>query len=378
MVARSGWDSRRIREGRDEKRRLAAHASLPLALAAVLCLTATAPAQAPSPTGPAGLPLQSPPAAQPSLQPGVPPGQSVQPGRPAPPAFPPPPAPGQTGPAPSGPALTFPPAPSALPPQPPQTGPRGAPAPPGARSPGPGAPVSPLPPGSPGLAPSPSGLGPSSGLDPDNLPDVVARNLFSPERKPNLGEGGESAEPAQPTAKLPPGAVQLDAVFIVGGKPVALVRVDPKLKPQQSGQTLGQTPGARPGAGSPFSTTPPAASASRDSRPQSAASPYMTVREGDKIGDYSVARITINSLKLDRADGQSHTVELFAQNKVRPEMPASGGLPAPSSGPTLTPPGGQPGTPGQPADPVIQQPDSAPGEQQPPMVEPTPQPDAPS
>ncbi len=45
------------------------------------------------------------------------------------------------------------------------------------------------------------------------------------------------------------------------------------------------------------------------------ASPYVTVREGQMVGDYRVSKIESKSISLEK-DGQTFTVGLFAENKV--------------------------------------------------------------
>jgi hypothetical protein len=45
------------------------------------------------------------------------------------------------------------------------------------------------------------------------------------------------------------------------------------------------------------------------------ASPFVTVREGQTVGDYRVSKIESKSISLEK-DGQTFTVGLFAENKV--------------------------------------------------------------
>lgn len=134
---------------------------------------------------------------------------------------------------------------------------------------------------------------------------MVEKNLFAPDRKP---PSPESTAPAPQANKpgLTSKAIQLDGVFIRGDIKKAIMRVK------------GQIPGADKGK---------------------AQNPYVTVKEGEKIGDLQVVKIDNRSVSLEK-DGQIDVVKLFAEGKVVPPAP-----PVPAS------PGGPPGQPGQPPPP---------------------------
>jgi hypothetical protein len=147
---------------------------------------------------------------------------------------------------------------------------------------------------------------------------MVEKNLFAPDRKP---PSPESTAPAPQANKpgLTSKAIQLDGVFIRGDIKKAIMRVK------------GQIPGADKGK---------------------AQNPYVTVKEGEKIGDLQVVKIDNRSVSLEK-DGQIDVVKLFAEGKVVSPAP-----PVPAS------PGVAPGQPGQaPAPPVA---DVARGPGQPP------------
>jgi hypothetical protein len=144
---------------------------------------------------------------------------------------------------------------------------------------------------------------------------MVEKNLFASDRKPPSPEATAPAPQANKpglTAK----AVQLDGVFIRGDIKKAIMRVK------------GQIPGAD------------------KAKPQN---PYVTVKEGEKIGDLHVVKIDTRSVSLEK-DGQVEVVKLFAEGKVVPPAP-----PVPSA------PGGSATPPGQ----VPPAPDAAKGQAQP-------------
>jgi hypothetical protein len=129
---------------------------------------------------------------------------------------------------------------------------------------------------------------------------VVEKNLFAPDRKP---PSPESMAPAPQANKpgLTAKAVQLDGVFIRGDIRKAIMRVK------------GQIPGAEKGK---------------------TQTPYVTVKEGEKIGDLQVVKIDTRSVSLEK-DGQIDVVKLFAEGKVvppPPPVPASQGAPPPPPG----------------------------------------------
>jgi len=127
--------------------------------------------------------------------------------------------------------------------------------------------------------------------------------------------------------------VQLDGVFIRGDTRKAILRVK------------GQIPGAD------------------KAKPQN---PYVTVKEGEKIGDLQVVKIDFRSVSLEK-DGQIEKIDLFASGKVVPPPPPVPATPAAApppeaakgqgspggQAPPVAPPGGnQPGVAQAPGAPV--------------------------
>jgi hypothetical protein len=114
---------------------------------------------------------------------------------------------------------------------------------------------------------------------------MVERNLFSPDRKPPSPESDTSAtKSSKPT--VPPKALQLDGIIIHGETRKALIRVK------------GQIPGKEKG---------------KDS------SPFISVREGEKISDYVVSKIGLKSVSVEK-DGEAFELYLYATGKVLPPM----------------------------------------------------------
>jgi hypothetical protein len=151
---------------------------------------------------------------------------------------------------------------------------------------------------------------------------MVDKNLFSQDRKPPSPESAvQTPQPNKPglTAK----SVQLDGVFIRGDTKKALVRVK------------GQIPGADK---------------------TKAQNPYLTVGEGEKLGDFHVVKIEPRSISLEK-DGQTEVLNLFAEGKVivpPPPIPASQAPVAAPPQPGPAPPGGVQGpTGGQPPQPPM-------------------------
>ncbi|MDR3569283.1 MAG: hypothetical protein P4L43_14740 [Syntrophobacteraceae bacterium] len=60
-----------------------------------------------------------------------------------------------------------------------------------------------------------------------------------------------------------------------------------------------------------------------------ASSPFVSVRVGEMVNDYRVAKIDVQSVTLEKS-GQTYTIGLFSQNKV-----ASPASPQPSSAPPV-------------------------------------------
>ena len=117
---------------------------------------------------------------------------------------------------------------------------------------------------------------------------MVEKNLFSPDRKPPSDEEpAAEPQPGRPAeVGLPPRSVQLDGIFIRGDVKKALVRVNH--------QILG---GSRERGSDPF--------------------PYISVSEGETIGDYKVYKIDFRSISLQK-DNQLYTISLFMDGKVVP------------------------------------------------------------
>jgi hypothetical protein len=133
-------------------------------------------------------------------------------------------------------------------------------------------------------------------------PLVVERNLFAQDRKPPSDEVAEA--PRRNTPGLSSKAFQLDGVFMYGDKKEALIR----LKSQAPGKPRGKDQ-----------------------------SPYVTVREGEKIDEYQVVKIEPKSVSFEK-DGQTIVVNLFAEGKIvppAPPVPAAPGAspPQPPHGP---------------------------------------------
>ena len=140
---------------------------------------------------------------------------------------------------------------------------------------------------------------------------MVDKNLFSQDRKPPPPESAVQApQPNKPG--LSAKAVQLDGVFIRGDTKKAIVRVK------------GQIPGAD------------------KTKPQN---PYLTVGEGEKLGDFQVVKIEPRSISLEK-DGQTEVVNLFAEGKVVVPPPPVPTSPAPTQAPAQpgqAPPAGEVG-----------------------------------
>jgi hypothetical protein len=110
-------------------------------------------------------------------------------------------------------------------------------------------------------------------------PLMVEKNLFAQDRKP---PPPESANPTPQAAKanVPISNIQLDGVMVNGNSKKALVRMK----------------GAQAGMKKPTS-------------------PFLTVREGQQIGDFRVISIESKSMSLEK-EGQKYTINLFAEGKI--------------------------------------------------------------
>lgn len=165
----------------------------------------------------------------------------------------------------------------------------------------------------------------------NTAPVIVEKNLFSPDRKP---VSDEEAAPEKPGAKvsdvgLPPRSVQLDGVFIRSGVKKALLRVNTRILGEPGGRTT-----------DPF--------------------PYMTVSEGESIGDYKVFKIEPRSVSLQK-DNQLYIISLFMDGKVAPPatpLPAAPISPASAQSPPGAEAAGQPQQGSTPNDQSQPAPDS--------------------
>lgn len=151
-------------------------------------------------------------------------------------------------------------------------------------------------------------------------PLMIEKNLFAQDRKPPPPESAVStAQPNRPG--MPISNIQLDGVVIQGNAKKAIVRL--------------KNPGAT-------------------GDKKKVQSPFVTVREGQQVGDFRVSKIEPKSISLEK-DGQTHVVSLFAENKVstpaaQPAPAANvGPLPAdvPPPPPGVAPPDQPPGVPQQ-------------------------------
>jgi hypothetical protein len=134
-------------------------------------------------------------------------------------------------------------------------------------------------------------------------PLMVEKNLFAADRKRPPSESADtSAKAAKPGMAL--GNIQLDGVIIKSDSKRAVLRMKDQL----------------------------AGAAGKKGRP---ASPFVTVREGQMVGDYRVSKIESKSISLEK-DGQTVTVGLFAKNKVV-TPPSAPPTPAPAQPPMAAP-----------------------------------------
>jgi hypothetical protein len=136
-------------------------------------------------------------------------------------------------------------------------------------------------------------------------PLMVEKNLFSTDRKPPSPESLDaSSKPVRPGVAL--GNIQLEGVIIHSSEKRAVLRM--------KSQSVG----------------PPG-------RKGSSPSPFVTVREGQMVSDYRVSKIEPKSISLEK-DGQTFTVNLFAENKVL--SPIAPQPPPVQTQPAAMPPGG--------------------------------------
>jgi hypothetical protein len=139
-------------------------------------------------------------------------------------------------------------------------------------------------------------------------PIMVEKNLFAQDRKPPSPDAAPAPQPNK--SGLSAKSLQLDGVIMRGDAKKAIVRVK------------GSLPGMK------------------------TQSPYVTVGEGEKIGDLLVVKIDHRSISLEK-DGQTDVIKLFAEGKIvvpAPPAPASAAV-TPQAPPVPPPPdvSGQPG-----------------------------------
>jgi hypothetical protein len=150
-------------------------------------------------------------------------------------------------------------------------------------------------------------------------PLIVEKNLFAMDRKPPSPEAAAPA-PQQNKPGLSHTQLQLDGVIIHGNSRKAIVRTKAMLPP---------TPGAK--------------------KPQS---PFVTVREGQQIGEYKVVKIETKSISLEK-DGQTFVIGLFAEGKVAPPAPPVPTVQPQQPGQEGGAPPAAPGQPGAPVQPAV-------------------------
>lgn len=136
-------------------------------------------------------------------------------------------------------------------------------------------------------------------------PVMVEKNLFAQDRRPPPPESATAARQSNKPG-VSHNAIQLDGIIIHGDSKKALLRYK------------GQVPGAEKKKGQ---------------------SPYVTVREGQRFGDYQVVKIESKSISLEK-DGQVFVISLFSDGKVVTPLPAA--APPPQ---VQNPPPPQPGQP---------------------------------
>lgn len=136
-------------------------------------------------------------------------------------------------------------------------------------------------------------------------PLMVEKNLFAQDRKPPPPESANPT-PQATKANVPISNIQLDGIMVNGNSKKALVRMKNMA-----------------GAKKPTS-------------------PFITVREGQQIGDFRVVRIESKSMSLEK-EGQNYTINLFAEGKIAspatPQAPPGNQAPNPAPGmPNNAPP----------------------------------------
>ncbi len=151
---------------------------------------------------------------------------------------------------------------------------------------------------------------------------MVDKNLFAQDRKPPPADlSAAAAQPGKPGVAL--NAIQLDGVMIQGDTKKALLRL--KSPPAQADRKKNQ-------------------------------SPYVTVHEGQRVGDFQVVKIEPKSVSLEK-DGQVSVLSLFSEGKVSPQVPS----PPVPPGPPVGAPQGQAPDPAGAGNVPVRQPGAADG-----------------
>lgn len=143
-------------------------------------------------------------------------------------------------------------------------------------------------------------------------PVMVEKNLFAQDRRPPSPESAAPAQPAKPGMAL--SNIQLDGVMIHGNNKKAIIRL----------KNVG-------GGGGP-------------KQKGTTATPFVTVKEGQQVGDFRVSKIESKSISFEK-EGQTYTIGLFAEGKIA--TPAAPVAPAQPIQPPMPPPG-QPHQPSRP------------------------------
>ncbi len=128
-------------------------------------------------------------------------------------------------------------------------------------------------------------------------PIMVEKDLFSQDRKPPLPQSESmSSERAGPGMAI--GNIQLDGVVFRNNSRVALLR-------------LKNIPMSAPG---------------QEAYP---VSPFVTVRVGDRVNEYRVTKIELQSVTLERS-GRTYTLGLFSANRIAAPASPPPSIAAPS------------------------------------------------
>ncbi len=176
-------------------------------------------------------------------------------------------------------------------------------------------------------------------------PVMVEKNLFAQDRRPPSPESAAPAQPTKPGMAL--SNIQLDGVMIQGNNKKAIIRL----------KNVG-------GGGGP-------------KHKGTTATPFVTVKEGQQVGDFRVSKIEAKSISFEK-EGQTYTIGLFAEGKIAtPAAPVAAAQP---HQPPRPPADQHPGFVNAPDQPRGVVPQPAPGQNrrnvaQPPPAQPIPEPE---